>query len=133
MNSAPEARPIGTLVAEPTPITLFRYSAITWNPHRIHYDAPYAATEGYDGPLVQSHLHGAFLYEAVERAVPDGGRVLTFAWRNRAPAVPGTALTIDGTAEEGDDGVVSFVLEERAPDGTVCATATATAARGGAR
>jgi hydroxyacyl-ACP dehydratase HTD2-like protein with hotdog domain len=75
------------LVARPTSITLFRFSAVTWNPHRIHYDAPYAATEGYPGPLVQSHLHGAFLFEAVRRGLPEGATILTFGWRNRAPAI----------------------------------------------
>ena len=42
--------------------TLFRYSALTFNGHRIHYDTPYAtSTEGYDGvvvhgPLLAQHL-----------------------------------------------------------------------------
>jgi hydroxyacyl-ACP dehydratase HTD2-like protein with hotdog domain len=116
---------IEPLVARPTPITLFRFSAVTWNPHRIHYDAPYAATEGYPGPLVQSHLHGAFLFEAVRRGIPGGATILTFGWRNRAPAIPGAELTVTGAVESSVDGVVSLALEEKDADGTVCATATA--------
>jgi hydroxyacyl-ACP dehydratase HTD2-like protein with hotdog domain len=117
---------IAPLVARPTAITLFRYSAVTWNPHRIHYDAPYAATEGYPGPLVQSHLHGAFLFEAVRRGIPDGATILTFGWRNRAPAIPGAELTVTGAVESATDGVVSLVLEETDALGVVCATGTAT-------
>lgn len=48
------------LIKQPTHVQLFRYSAITWNSHRIHYDQKYAAEEGYPDVLVQSHLHGAF-------------------------------------------------------------------------
>ena len=53
------------LVKRPTTIQLFRFSAVTWNAHRIHFDKPYAATEGYPDVLVQAHLHGSFLYQAV--------------------------------------------------------------------
>lgn len=116
---------IQSLVARPTGITLFRFSAVTWNPHRIHYDASYAATEGYPGPLVQSHLHGAFLFEAVRRGIPEGATILSFGWRNRAPAIPGAELTVTGAVESSIDGVVSLVLEEADAAGTICATGTA--------
>ncbi|MFK3780133.1 acyl-CoA dehydrogenase [Agrobacterium sp. NPDC089420] len=51
-------------VVTPDPVLLFRYSALTSNGHRIHYDAPYAqAEEGYPdlvvhGPLISSLLQG---------------------------------------------------------------------------
>jgi 3-methylfumaryl-CoA hydratase len=49
----------------PTPVTLFRYSAITFNSHRIHYDAPYAReTEGYPALVVNGGLTTLFLLEA---------------------------------------------------------------------
>ncbi len=42
---------------EPTPTLLFRYSAVTFNGHRIHYDYPYVtATEGYPGLVVHGPL-----------------------------------------------------------------------------
>ncbi|MFD4972430.1 hypothetical protein [Streptomyces sp. NPDC058424] len=44
----------------PTTAQLFCFSAVTWNPHRIHYDAPYARdVEGHDGVLVHGPLLGA--------------------------------------------------------------------------
>ena len=43
---------VGATIAElevrPSTISLMRFSAVTWNPHRIHYDEAYAATEGSD-------------------------------------------------------------------------------------
>ena len=39
-----------TRIASFDELTLFRYSALTLNGHRIHYDAHYAAAEGYGGP-----------------------------------------------------------------------------------
>lgn len=48
------------------PVLLFRYSAVTWNAHRIHYDAGYAAEEGYPGLVVHGPLLATFLaYEAL--------------------------------------------------------------------
>lgn len=114
------------LSATPTPVTLFRFSALTWNPHRIHYDAPYAATEGYPGPLVQSHLHGCLLLEAVLRWAPDGARLNAFSWQNRSPAIPGETLTVRGEITAAEDGVVSLRLEETDSQGVVCATGAAT-------
>ena len=39
-----------------TPLQLFRYSAVTWNPHRIHFDERYAREEGHDRIALHSHL-----------------------------------------------------------------------------
>ncbi|MDW6064467.1 hypothetical protein SAZ11_49175 [Streptomyces sp. FXJ1.4098] len=40
---------------------LFRFSAVSWNAHRIHYDAEFAASEGFPDTVVQSTLHGEML------------------------------------------------------------------------
>lgn len=109
------------LVVRPTAISLMRFSAVTWNPHRIHFDQAYAATEGYPGPLVQGHLHGAWLLTAVRRWAEDRGRVEKFSWQNRHLAVPGDVLTITGQVTEVDgDGVVVELVETN-QDGIVCA------------
>ncbi|GDY69533.1 hypothetical protein SAV14893_089260 [Streptomyces avermitilis] len=42
-----------------TTFQLFRYSAVTWNPHRIHFDEPYAREEGHGGLVAHSHLRAA--------------------------------------------------------------------------
>ena len=48
-----------------TPFQLFRYSAVTWNPHRIHFDEPYAREEGHAGVALHSHLRAALALRCV--------------------------------------------------------------------
>lgn len=108
------------LVVRPTSISLFRFSAVTWNPHRIHYDEPYAATEGYPGVLVHSHLHGCWLLAAVHRWMGNHGRVEQFSWQNRHFAVPGDELTITGEVVGVEEDVVTCELRETNQDGVLC-------------
>jgi hydroxyacyl-ACP dehydratase HTD2-like protein with hotdog domain len=120
---------LGELVVTPTPVTLFRFSAVTWNPHRIHYDVPYAATEGYPGPLVQAHLHGSWLARLVVEWAGPGARLRRFGWQNRHYAVPGDELRctgvvvgVSGAAGE----LVECTLEETNQRGETCAPGWAT-------
>ena len=56
----------------PDPVMLFRYSALTFNGHRIHYDRPYATEEeGYPGLVVQGPLTATLLLELVRRERPE--------------------------------------------------------------
>ena len=116
---------VDPLVVEPTAISVFRFSAVTWNPHRIHYDEAYAATEGYPGVLVQGHLHGAWLLTAVKRWLGDRGRVERFSWQNRHFAVPGDALVITGDVVSVERDLVHVDLVETNQNGVVCAPAKA--------
>jgi len=109
------------LVKEPTPVQLFRFSAVTWNPHRIHFDQAYAQTEGYEQVLVQSHLHGAFLIQAVMDWAGPQARLLTFRWQNRYLSMPGDVLTVSGAVTEMDDDVATIELREENQDGRLCA------------
>lgn len=62
--------PAGEVTAsiDPTPTLLFRYSALTFNGHRIHYDAPYARdVEGYPGLVVHGPLQATLLLDLAER------------------------------------------------------------------
>lgn len=69
---------------QPEPALLFRFSAITFNAHRIHYDRPYATeAEGYPGLVVHGPLTAILLMELV-RANTDR-RVAGFEFRGRAP------------------------------------------------
>ena len=55
----------------PDPVLLFRYSALTFNAHRIHYDRPYAMQEeGYPGLVVHGPLIATLLIEQLRRAHP---------------------------------------------------------------
>lgn len=57
---------------EPTPTLLFRYSAVTFNGHRIHYDWPYATEqEGYPGLVVHGPMIATLMVRAFQRANPD--------------------------------------------------------------
>jgi hydroxyacyl-ACP dehydratase HTD2-like protein with hotdog domain len=112
-------------VFRPTHVQLFRFSAATWNPHRIHYDRPYAQDEGYPDVLVQSHLHACYLAQTVcEWAGPDA-RLLRFEWQNRAIAMPGDVLTCTGEVVAVDEwnGQIRATcsLTETNQGGVVCA------------
>jgi 3-methylfumaryl-CoA hydratase len=69
---------------EPTPLLLFRYSALTFNSHRIHYDRRYAAdVEGYPGLVVHGPLQATLLFNfatEVRGAAPE-----RFAFKSVSP------------------------------------------------
>ncbi|MBW7902564.1 MAG: MaoC family dehydratase N-terminal domain-containing protein [Rhodocyclaceae bacterium] len=69
----------------PDPVLLFRYSALTFNGHRIHYDHPYVTQEeGYPGLVVHGPLTATLLLEAFRAAHPDKV-VRRFAFRAVGP------------------------------------------------
>jgi hydroxyacyl-ACP dehydratase HTD2-like protein with hotdog domain len=109
-------------------VQLFRFSAVSWNAHRIHYDAPYAASEGFTGTVVQSTLHGEMLARhALDWAGPDA-RLEGVSWRNQATAVAGEPLTwqaVVRAVERGGDGLrLSLDATIVKADGTPCVTGT---------
>lgn len=116
---------ITPLEKRPTSLQLFRYSAVTWNAHLIHYDDAYAKSEGYPDILVQSHLHGCFLIQTVLDWAGPGARLRRFRWENRHLAVPGDVLTCTGkvTARRAENGfgVLECELQESNQDGRICA------------
>lgn len=71
----------------PSEALLFRYSALTFNSHRIHYDAPYAtAEERYRGLVVHGPLTATWLLDLARREF--GEQALSrFAFRGLSPAV----------------------------------------------
>lgn len=83
---SPPRAPVGsdTRMVVPSAPLLFRYSALTFNAHRIHYDAPYAReVEGYPGLVVHGPLQATLL---VQFAADLGGRrPAQFAFRCKAP------------------------------------------------
>ncbi|WP_284075755.1 FAS1-like dehydratase domain-containing protein [Herbaspirillum aquaticum] len=57
---------------EPDPVLLFRYSALTFNGHRIHYDRSYVTgVEGYPGLIVHGPLIATLLADLVAREMPQ--------------------------------------------------------------
>ena len=93
---------------------LFRYSALTFNGHRIHYDQPYAReVEGYDGLVV----HGPLLAQHLMLMAADElGPLTAFSFRATAPLMHHEAAVLCRKGRE---------LWVRGPDGRQCMAARA--------
>jgi len=106
----------------PGEVLLFRYSALTFNSHRIHYDLPYAAgVEGYPGLVVQGPLTASLLLDLCARELgPDA--LASFAFRARTPAFAGDALHLVGRRESNE-----ITLAALGHDGRTIISASATA------
>jgi hydroxyacyl-ACP dehydratase HTD2-like protein with hotdog domain len=88
---------VATLV--PDPVMLFRYSALTGNGHRIHYDHPYVTgVEGYPGLIVHGPLQ-ATLLAAHAMAQAPGRRLASFSFRGLRPAFAGNTLSLHAVME----------------------------------
>jgi 3-methylfumaryl-CoA hydratase len=99
----------------PTTTELFRYSASTFNAHRIHYDRPYASEEeGYPDLLVHGPLIATRLCHFAAKVA--GGPLSSFAFRGEAPSFVGQEIRLVGTKKNGEctvraeraDGVVAM-------------------------
>ncbi|MDD9821893.1 MAG: MaoC/PaaZ C-terminal domain-containing protein, partial [Gammaproteobacteria bacterium] len=84
----------------PTPVMLFRYSALTFNSHRIHYDADYCRqVEGFPGPVVHGALTATFL--AGLAAQHSGALPRRFAYRALRPLYAGAPVTFSARQQGG--------------------------------
>jgi 3-methylfumaryl-CoA hydratase len=86
---------------EMDPVLVFRYSALTWNGHRIHYDADYARrVEGYPGCVMNGALT---VHMVIDEALKRGGgrRLKGLRARLVKPLFVGGKLTVAGRAMEG--------------------------------
>jgi acyl dehydratase len=85
---------IPSLTKTPDNLQLFMFSAVTWNCHRIHYDADFARDhDGLPNVLTHRPLLGSFLAQLLTDWLGRNGRLLRLEWSNRGPAVPGDVLT----------------------------------------
>ncbi len=76
-------------------VLLFRYSALTFNGHRIHYDRPYATqAEGYPGLVVHGPLLATLLLDLLRRHAPRS-EVASFQFRAVRPTFDGQAFTLN--------------------------------------
>lgn len=131
-----EATPAGTSAAKPErydgeaqwsrsfeadTTLLFRYSALTFNGHRIHYDQSYARNEeGYPDLVVHGPLTATLLQHfAVEHG---GGRRLSgFTFRGVNPLFVGRAFQLEGR----EDGAATLSVWARGPNGELAMSASA--------
>ena len=129
MTIAPElwtpGRIVGPREFSADEIDLFRFSAVTWNAHRIHYDAARAASEGLPGLPVQAHLHGAWFAQVARSIGGPTARLRSLSWANRAPVVAGDRVEVSGTVESVDDSLVTLTLTETGADGGLRAEGSA--------
>lgn len=103
----------------PDPVLLFRYSALTFNGHRIHYDLDYCRwVERYENLVVHGPLNATLLARHAESI--SGRRLLRFDYRLLAPAFVGDTLALEARAESG-----WAALRMLRGDGVCCAEATA--------
>ena len=128
-NSSPQGAPKKTLVPAPstqfnktiTPNStmLFRYSALTFNGHRIHYDLDYCRdVEGYRNLVIHGPLTATLLAAYAEET--GNAQVVDFTYRALSPALIGDSITLRANAE-GKHLALYATLE----DGTICMQAEA--------
>jgi len=84
------------------PVLLFRYSALTFNGHRIHYDREYVTREeGYPGLIVHGPLLATLLVELFREQQPDLS-LRKFEFRALSPVFDGQPFTACGAKTGGD-------------------------------
>ena len=106
----------------PDPVMLFRYSALTFNSHRIHYDHPYATgEEGYPGLVVHGPLTATLLLDLCRRELPDAG-IAVFDYKASRPLFAGSPVILTGTPSP--DGSKA-ALQALNADGAIAMAATA--------
>lgn len=130
MSAPALSRPVlpedpGTRRIELDPVLLFRFSALTYNAHRVHYDRRYATeVEGYPGLLVHGPLQALLMVELARAQA--GALIERFEYRLSAPLFDGSSAAVSATS--GHDGIATTV---RDADGRV--TASGLAVPSGAR
>lgn len=80
----------------PSNTLLFLYSAITWNPQRIHFDKDFTLSEGYKDIVVHGPLRGAFLSQMLTRWIGEAGTLKKLSYANRDIAYVNEPLICKG-------------------------------------
>ena len=103
---APElGRPRAAVELTPDSVLLFRYSALTFNGHRIHYDHPYATeVEGYDGLVVHGPLQAILMLNLAAEVF--GKAPARFSYRGVSPLTCGKPIRVE--AFDGEDKELSL-------------------------
>lgn len=107
----------------PDPVMLFRYSALTFNGHRIHYDRPYATeVEGYPGLVVHGPLTATLLLDLLRRNRSEAD-VSRFSFRAIRPLYDTAPFLIYGMPAARENAVRLWTGD---PAGRMTMEATAT-------
>jgi len=100
VTPAPRAAPDASAWSReirPDPVLLFRYSALTLNNHRIHYDRRYVTeVEGYPGLVVHGPLLATLLMDLLRRSLPEA-QTTGFTFRAIRPLFDIAPFAVCGT------------------------------------
>ena len=97
----------------PSAPMLFRYSALTFNSHRIHYDLPYAqGAERYRGLVVHGPLMATLLLDLARRKFGDNA-LQSFQFRGLSPSICGELLHLVMRDHDGDIELAAFASDGR--------------------
>ena len=89
---------------QPDPVMLYRYSAATFNGHRIHYDVDYCRTvEGYPGLVVHGPLIATLLLNFAENQVAAGRFIRAFEFKAQRPTFDLSGFHLHATPADGPD------------------------------
>lgn len=115
------------LNVEPNPVLLFRYSALTFNAHRIHYDRDYAVNiEHYPALVVHSPLIATLLLEVLQQNLPNHLQIREFSFRAIHPTFVNEPFAVCARQGERAD---SYALWGRNQQGVLTMQASATTTR----
>jgi len=96
----PPAPALWSKIVEPSPVLLFRYSALTFNAHRIHYDRDYAVeVDGYADLVVHGPLVATLLLDLLVEMCPTAV-IHSFAYRGVRPLLANVAFEVEGCFAE---------------------------------
>ena len=94
----------------PDPVLLFRFSALTFNGHRIHYDQPYVTgVEGYPGLIVHGPLLGMLQIELARRSNPNR-TPRSFEFRALSPVYAGPPFLVQARREP-DGSITTWIAD----------------------
>ena len=114
-NDAPWRRSVS-----PDPVLLFRFSALTFNSHRIHYDRAWAMeVEGYPGLVVHGPLTTTLLIDFARDQNP-GRRIAAYATQARAPLFDTAPFELRGRPAANGHGCELWAVT---PEGTIAMSA----------
>lgn len=112
--SKPPAAPEGATFSDTWGVdstTLFRYSALTFNGHRIHYDIDYARdVEGYENLVIHGPLIATLLLDVAAR---NGHDVDIFTYRAKSPLLLPGEFTVNGRVDGSEGALWAATLDGR--------------------
>jgi len=98
-----------------TTVDLFAYGAATWDWHRMHYDAEYARSKGFPGPVIDGQMYGALFAAVAMKWAGPRASMRKMSLKMKSMAFAGDTLRAEGTVTEVNGDAV--VLQQRLLNG----------------